>query len=380
MLHHAKVDKYNPVAASAFNVVSHTPDIDVDLSAVHSNMYMKYQSVDEMDETGTFISRGFDDYSLSREFSRQFPTISYLDNAHFDNTYFKNVCVLVLKAFVDHQNKDRINFQILESFVGSLDRNEKNTDNSSRLIDNVVNKNSHYIRLFSSVDKDIIKNAKIFTGHDQPLVSTGFFESQCVKNIDYNNSIAGPLTKMMNKLNNPTTSNIDLILDAGVSNIAQYLTGGSDKTYADATLTKVSDVSRWYAVIKKFDDFCKYTRKDCMFLADSPRPFCIEGESKIVRPTKIENTIDNSITTKIKFMTGINSSYSAGYSDWFQIADEYSGDFFWIPPSVKAAGVYCYTDVYHHKWDAPAGFVRGRISNAVDVAFSPTNDEAGRIY
>ena len=58
----------------------------------------------------------------------------------------------------------------------------------------------------------------------------------------------------------------------------------------------------------------------------------------------------------------------------------YSGDLFWCPPSIKAVSIYIYCDTYFHTWDAPAGMTRGIVPNVVDVAFSPTNEEAGKIY
>lgn len=117
-----------------------------------------------------------------------------------------------------------------------------------------------------------------------------------------------------------------------------------------------------------------------MFLADGFRPIFIEGNQKIVRNTKLENTMENTIIPNMKFLTGLNSSYSAGYCNWFYVIDERSGDLFWCPPSIKAAGVYVYTDAYSHTWDAPAGLTRGAIKNAYDTSFNPRNDEAGRIY
>jgi phage tail sheath protein FI len=51
-----------------------------------------------------------------------------------------------------------------------------------------------------------------------------------------------------------------------------------------------------------------------------------------------------------------------------------------LPPSIKSAGIYTYTDTYFHTWDAPAGIRRGKLQNIVDVAYSPTNEEAGKIY
>ena len=55
-----------------------------------------------------------------------------------------------------------------------------------------------------------------------------------------------------------------------------------------------------------------------MFIADSPRAFCLDGDLKIVRSTAPGNTVSNSILPKLKWMSGvINSSYSAGYCNWF---------------------------------------------------------------
>jgi hypothetical protein len=45
--------------------------------------------------------------------------------------------------------------------------------------------------------------------------------------------------------------------------------------------------SAWYNVMKKFDDFCKNVRKDCIFIADGFRPFVLAGNEKLKRTTNI---------------------------------------------------------------------------------------------
>ena len=82
----------------------------------------------------------------------------------------------------------------------------------------------------------------------------------------------------------------------------------------------------------------------------------------------------------MKFISNINSSYTIGYCNWFYCIDEYTRDFFWCPPSIKAAGIYCDVDINSYSWSAPAGVHRGKVFNAYDTAFSPTDDEAGKIY
>ena len=81
----------------------------------------------------------------------------------------------------------------------------------------------------------------------------------------------------------------------------------------------------------------------------------------------------------LKYITGVNTNYGAGYCDWFQKADEFSGDYFWCPPSIQAMGVYLNTDINFDYWMAPAGLNRGIVS-AIDVAFNPTQRQADEIY
>lgn len=160
--------------------------------------------------------------------------------------------------------------------------------------------------------------------------------------------------------------------------------GKYDLNDENAYLFKLENPSHttvWRKVIQRFDDFAKNTRKDILFIADGPRPFCLEGNSKIIRRTRPENTIKKTILPKMKLVSGIiNSSYSTGYLNWFWSRDVSSGEYMWMPPSIKAIGVYLYGDNHGAYWDAPAGLNRGRISRTLDVAFNPTNEEAGQIY
>jgi hypothetical protein len=86
------------------------------------------------------------------------------------------------------------------------------------------------------------------------------------------------------------------------------------------------------------------------------------------------------IISNIRKMTVLDSSYSAGYSNWFFCPDFRTGEYFWCPPSIKVAGVYTYNDAYGHPWSAPAGHTRGVVRNAADISFNPYRDEAGDIY
>ena len=105
--------------------------------------------------------------------------------------------------------------------------------------------------------------------------------------------------------------NIDIVCDAGISNIAQGLVNSNIRLIDSSTTT------RWKAIIQKFTTFCSNMRKDCIFLADGLRNFALDHNTKIVRRAVPQNTVENSILPKLKYMTGVNSSYAAGYSVWF---------------------------------------------------------------
>lgn len=143
-----------------------------------------------------------------------------------------------------------------------------------------------------------------------------------------------------------------------------------------------SDSKAWLATYKLFDNFCKSTRKDCMFIGDGPRALCLQGDLKLVRDTSIGSSISKTILPKLRYVASndLNSSYSACYCNWFLVPDAKTGEYFWIPPSIKALGCCTYTDAYFHTWDAPAGIIRGKLNDAVDTAFTPDKDEAGRLY
>lgn len=203
------------------------------------------------------------------------------------------------------------------------------------------------------------------------------------------------MTRCFEKVEDVNKLDIDIIPDAGLANIASYLKAiyGDKGEYDLAVTDDVGNsllgmwrcdsnnpvIKMWKTVQQKFDNFCKNTRKDCMFIADGPRPFVLQGQKKIIRETKPTNTIDANIIPNIKWITGLNTSYGACYVDWFEQADDYSGDFFWVPPSIKAMGIYINCDVNYNYWDAPAGLNRGVIA-ATDVAFSPTIKQAGSFY
>lgn len=387
----APYEAFNQV--SGFNTLSIAPD-DTTLSIARSfaeiSAHTSLQMASLPDNTIGVDGSNYD--SVSRRAAQAFPLITFKDSSHFDKTYLKQVGVCVFKAFVDYDNNGKMGFQLLESFVGSFDNKARDPVTKANIfIDDVINSRSQYIKFFSNVDSYNYERAAILATSCQEAISLGFYDVDCKKKISYQKSIMKPLTYLFDQASNRNTLPLDLVVDAGMSNIAQLavLKGGSidveqfpyvaDIEWKFGTTT--TDITGWRAVLNKYDNFCKSMRKDCMFLADGIRAMCLDGNVKYIRKTSPSTTVANTIIPKFKYMAGVlNSSYSAGYCNWFYQQDAANEDYFWCPPSIKAAGVYIYCDTYFHPWSAPAGMTRGVLNDVVDVAFVPLDQDAGQIY
>ena len=344
-------------------------------------------------------------------------TISQVANAYFntieldktgegfDRTHFKKIGIVVFKTYIDSSEGNKIAFEPVEAFVGSLYKEDVDPNTGvTTFIDTIVNTTSEYINVFSncfntsSDKKNYIEKCDIIISKPTDnSASLGFYSYMTEEDISLDRSIYEGITRSFNKVSDVNERDIDIVVDAGLANIGSFIKkvyGGKGKYDLNAMVNEAtgatacslwkinsndSAVKTWKSIEQKYDNFCKNVRKDCMFIADGLRPLVIDGQKKIVRPSKPTNSIDTNILPYIKYITGLNTNYGAGYMDWFEVADEFTGDFFWCPPSIKAMGVYIYTDSNANYWDAPAGLNRGLVS-ATDVAFSPTSKQAGTIY
>ena len=228
---------------------------------------------------------------------------------------------------------------------------------------------------------------------DDSSIMLGFYPEMAEPIITYN-TIAQSLNKIFDEMKNIHESDIDVVCDAGISNIAQFVKQVYDPSADDGEdvgglyqpvkyasyfkFNKNTDLAYWKTIVFKFDTFCKY-RGDCMFCTDGPRHMVLIGNKQVVRKTKKDTNIDLNILPYLSKITGFNTSYGAGYLNWYRTISDYTGDTLWVPPSIKAMGTYILTDKQYNGWDAPAGMRRGVI-NMVETSFNPNRDQAGDIY
>ncbi len=75
-----------------------------------------------------------------------------------------------------------------------------------------------------------------------------------------------------------------------------------------------------------------------------------------------------------------NSSYAALYYPWLEIADPLTGKRKLVPPTGAVAGCMARSDEKTEVWYAPAGIDRGRVFNALSLAYKTSRGERDVLY
>jgi len=309
---------------------------------------------------------------------RMFPTIN-LDSGTIVKDKYNWLTLTVVKTAVDPSDNANIMIIPVESFSGSLKYGEKNkSTGESVYLPDIVNAQSQFIKCYGNPNT-VIDTGTVYAVADRSYVSMSV-APETTKTVTAGALLAG-MQACLAKVTNIDEYQLDTIVDAGLSNIAQYGADAQGKLNIETAPTASGDVDKWRAVIDELAAFCSVTRKDCMTIVDTPRACVLDGNEKYQRKTKPTNTFSNTIGKYVKYATGTNNSYVAQYSNWTYMFDKNRGVSTWFPPSIKTVGVYLRTERLANMWDAPAGINRGNLPGVADLAFNPANDaEASQIY
>ena len=361
----------------------------------------------EIPLSGTFIED-----SISEIFMKQFPTLDFVDKngkMMLDEEYASYIAVIIAKTVVDPTRDGKIAVSVLEAFVGSLDPKSKNqVTNTSEYIGDIINSGSSFITFYGNLDdkggapSDFTPGIPLYN-KDKNLDLFGFNEEDAKKVIE-GNKIQPQLEQVFHKLSNIDDIQVDIVVDAGLSTIAQFCTPAVTGVFGKNRKKKVSvigegqiydpktfpvpetkdftidDTMTWRTIATTISNFCSKTRKDCFGVIDATRSIVLEGNQKYIRKTKPENTFSNTVAKNLKYNTGLNNSYVSLYMDWMYMQDGFSGKSFWIPESIKLAGNLCYNDATQNMWTAPAGINYGVVAGCADIAVNPSQKESDQIY
>lgn len=258
--------------------------------------------------------------------------------------------------------------------------------------------NNHPVGHFSSFSRKdsqkIIANTTGLAGEKQ----------QAVSNVAKNFLI--DMDRCIKFIQNIDEVSIFFVVDAGISTIAQFcdnivwdyykkdkafepvkggwITQGYDpeheQDHEDRDIRSLEDVSTWRAVVAKLDEISKEIRKDCMTIIDAPRQLTLEGAAPKIRRSKPTNDWKTVVGDKLRWISGINSSYTAGYYNWLRVTDTFTGKAFWLPPTCKVIGNYMYLNIQNLPWLAPAGFSYGVVTGIHGISHNPSYKEEDEIY
>jgi hypothetical protein len=213
-------------------------------------------------------------------------------------------------------------------------------------------------------------------------------------------SLPTKLDRALLRIKNDDKFNIDIIAEGGLGTIQAYMTtagaltaqGFDDTRSTDSiealrTSNDITDTGArdgYMAIYDKFNTFCGPAkdggRGDVLFVADPIRQLLVSGKG-----SKIQDDINKNFYTDIYWglrhqFELANSSYACTYANYMKVYDDYTGLFIYVPPSGFAAAKMMSTDADTGPWGAPAGFNRGIVGGAVDVAISPNQRQRDDLY
>lgn len=92
------------------------------------------------------------------------------------------------------------------------------------------------------------------------------------------------------------------------------------------------------------------------------------------------NAITDSIATVVNQVTSLDSNYTATYWPWLGVAKNYEGGDWYVPPSVRIAGVLAQNDANAAPWYAPAGLTRGGLIGVNNTYKQLTQADRDTLY
>ncbi len=117
----------------------------------------------------------------------------------------------------------------------------------------------------------------------------------------------------------------------------------------DINIVAIPDALGDATVTQASYTYCQ-NRKDCFFVADTPKNLDVMGAAAFRKTTG-----------------NFNSSYGALYYPWISVSDPITGKSKLTPPSGAVVGTYSHTDVVRGVHKAPAGIEVGYLNSATGV-------------
>jgi len=273
---------------------------------------------------------------------------------HTENSY-SNKTAEILEAFRDGELGSATNYTNAGGIVGlGAFADVKNT---SKDLGSIPSKLDRIFQIASNVDQfpvDVTIEAGLGTiwvnkeySSDSTLVAAGAFEDTAYLNLGSATANTGFYTL-----------NENMAVEGSAINIR----------------------NAYRTIFNTFEQFARETRKDHIFIADTLRNIVVQGDDSKILDDKSKN-FSQHVYWPLRHQFGAaNSNYATVYGNWIKVYDGTSDKQIWIPFSGNAAAIYARNDANFAPWYAPAGYTRGIVTAATDIAISPTQRQRDQLY
>lgn len=212
-------------------------------------------------------------------------------------------------------------------------------------------------------------------------------------------NLPAKLTRALDRIRNDEVFDIDVIAEGGLGTIWTTVCATGSNYFDDTRTSSVIDALRtsneltgdatkardYYSTIaNQFVTFCGPIkdggRGDVLYVADPIRQILVTGkDSKVLDNPNKNFSLDVYWALRHQF-EGLNTSYATVFANYFKVYDDYSGIYIYVPSSGFVAAKIASTDSDVGPWAAPAGFNRGIVTDAIDVAFAPNQRQRDELY
>ena len=139
-------------------------------------------------------------------------------------------------------------------------------------------------------------------------------------------------------------------------------------------------INAWKAVANSYIIFAQDRRKDHITILDPMRYIFVQGRNGVAMKDTTKNFSQHVFYPLKHLLSTVNTNYAACYGNWVKQYDALTDKNVWMPPSGVIAASYATNDSVYQPWFAPAGFTRGLITNALEVALRPNQKQRDQFY
>jgi len=238
-------------------------------------------------------------------------------------------------------------------------------------------------------------------GKAESIYGLGAYTEATVKGKELGD-IPSKLERALDGVKNDDIYDIDVVVEGGLGTIYAIASADSTTYYDEYSATSAAAVNglrtsnditgdaltlrnNYSTIFNKFEQFCSPPylgggRGDCIFIADPLRQIFIQGSGGRVLDNKSKN-FQTDIYWPIRHQfANENTSYATVYGNWALVYDSYSGRQVYVPFSGFAGATMARTDAATFPWFAPAGFTRGLVTFANDIAVNPNQKQRDELY